>query len=327
MVRDFLVVSKIVWGIGVVDEADCLTAGASKRNKALLRLNPRHRLMMTGTPLKNGLKDAFMPLMWLPQVPYWKNWTAFSNQELIYGNPKVPNQITGIRDKARLAALMASFTHRMVNPDAPPTLEVEVIRFDLSPEQRAEYDSLVRDSILETENGTLIASNKAVLHGRLRQYVAMPSVLNSTVTSTKEQELVSLLKTLKGKTLIFTSFSTVARTLAGKYAWPVIDGKVPKKQRMALLASEPSILIATAAAERAVDAPYVDNVISLDRGHTGAVLTQRGGRANRYGRTGKVKHFLLCANGTVDDKGEERIVLRKLKEARMVYAERTKTCR
>lgn len=130
---------------------------------------------------------------------------------------------------------------------------------------------------------------------------------------------------MKPKVIIFTSFSSVARILAAKHGWLIIDGKVSNKERARIVASEPEVMIATAAAERSLDLPYITHVISLDRGFTDAVLTQRGGRANRYGRTGDVRHILLSCPGTVDVTSEARIILSKLREARKVYAKGTGT--
>lgn len=193
LVIDFEIARKINFGVVVVDEADQLTAGASKRNRALLRLQPRHRIMMTGSPLKNGLRDSYMALMFLSPTPPWKNWTMFSTQELRHDNPMVPHQITGIKNPDKLASMMAALTHRMINPGAPTRLTVKTIEVRMGREQQEAYDSFVLDSILQVKTGTIIASNRAVLNGRLRQFVAHPAALGHSAPSAKEVALLKLL--------------------------------------------------------------------------------------------------------------------------------------
>lgn len=63
--KEWNLMRRINWGCIAIDEADRLTAGASKRNRRLLTLKPKHKLLMTGTPLRNGLKDVYFPVMFL----------------------------------------------------------------------------------------------------------------------------------------------------------------------------------------------------------------------------------------------------------------------
>jgi superfamily II DNA or RNA helicase len=315
--REWNALRHVPWGMIAIDEADRLTAGASKRNRRLLALTGvRHRLMMTGTPLKNGLKDSYFPIMWLSCNPPWRNWTDFKNRELLFQNPNCPKQITGIRDENYLASLMSDLMIRMVNPDAPKELEVEEVLVEMNEEQRKAYDALKEDLILEVKSGTLTVSNSAVLNLRLRQFLAMPEALGHSAHSSKEKKLLEMLAVLKGKTAVFTSFATVAEILGKRYGWPIVQGSVSAKKRQAIVDSKPDILVMTSAGERGINCPWLTNVISLDRGFTPAVLRQRAGRATRYGRTGEARLFLLTCPNTVDVLSEARIVNSKLKQAR-----------
>lgn len=315
---EWKVLRYVPFGCIVVDEADRLTGSASKRNKRLIQLPARHRLLMSGTVLRNGLKDAFFPLMWLPQTPTWRNWTDFNQKELLHQNPMLPHMITGIRDQEHLASLLRPYMHTMTNPDAPTELVAEIITVHLSPEEREVYEKMKDELIWEAEQGTLTISNQAVLNLRLRQCVAMPEALNIKLESSKEKKLLELLTGLEGKHLIFTSFASVADILAQHHGWPCITGKMSAKARQAILATEPDILIATSAAERGVDCAWLTNVISLDQGYTPATMRQRAGRATRYGRTGDAKLYLLQAKDTVDITSEARIILSKLRQIRKV---------
>lgn len=309
---------RIPWGIICVDEADRLTGSASKRNRRLLTLQPRHRLLMTGTSLRNGLRDIFFPVMWLRDVPPWRNWTDFSNRELLHGNPNVPNQITGIRDEAYLASLLKPLMHEMVNPDAPEELIAEEVIVDLTPEHRKCYEDMVESSILETSKGTLLMSSQAVLNVRCRQIVQMPEALGVGIPSSKESALLSKMKENPGKSIVFTSFATVAQILATRHGWTLIEGSMSQKKRIKVLASNPQVIVATSAAERGIDLPDLQYVHSLDRGYTSATVRQRAGRATRYGRTGTARLFLYVCPKTVDVQSEAKIVLRKLKQAEKV---------
>lgn len=310
---------KVPWGMIVIDEADRMTAGASKRNRRLLQLQPRHRLMMTGTELRNGLKDAYLPVMWLSRNPPWRNWTDFRTRELLFQNPHVPNMITGIRDESYLASLMASLVIKMVNPDAPSELTAEVIKVELGQAQRDAYEKLKEDLMLEAKNGTLTISNQAVLNLKLRQLVAHPQALGLDIESAKEKALLELLPTLKGKTCIFTSFATVAKLLGLKHGWPFIIGEVSSKGRKMITDMRPDVLICTSAGERGVDMEWLTNIVSLDQGFTSATLRQRAGRATRYGRDGEAKLYLLQSPNTVDITSEAKIVIKKLNQNRKIW--------
>jgi superfamily II DNA or RNA helicase len=273
---------------------------------------------MSGTMLKNGLKDSYFPVMFLSWNSPWKNWTDFKNKELLFKNPMVPNMITGIRDERYLADLMKPLIITMENPDSPKELVAHIIKCDMGMDQRAAYETMKEELILEAKNGTLTISNHAVLNLRCRQFVAMPEALGHDASSAKEEALAELLPTLTGKTIIFTSFATAARILSERYKWPIIEGATSARNRKEILESAPDILVCTSAGERGVDCPWVTNIISLDAGFTSAVIRQRAGRATRYGRTGEAKLFLIQCKDSVDIYSEERIILRKLKEARKV---------
>lgn len=309
---------RICWGIIVIDEADKLTAGASRRNRNLLQMKASRKLMMTGTPLKNGLRDSYFPLMFLSPFPPWRNWTDFKNKELLFNNPNVPGMITGIKDENKLAIMMLKVTFGMVNPDAPKELTVREITVEMGDKQREAYEKMKHDLYLEVRNGTLTISNKAVLNLRLRQFVALPEALGHSAPSAKEQALVMALPKMRGKTIIFTSFSTVADILGKRYGWSIITGKTTAKKRKEIVDAEPDVTIATSAAERGLNMPYVKNVVCFDRGFTPAVMRQRAGRATRYGSRGDAALYLLTCPKTVDVESEAKIVMRKLKEAKKV---------
>jgi superfamily II DNA or RNA helicase len=314
-------IRNVPWGIIVIDEADRLTGSASKRNRRLLTLRPRHRLLMTGTILRNGLRDAFLPVMWLKDDPPWRNWTDFSMRELRHDNPNVPNQVTGIRDEEFLASLLQPLLHVMVNPDAPKELVPEEVTVILSSEHRKAYEEMVETSILETSRGTMLISNQAVLNLRCRQIVQMPEALGVGIPSSKEAALLAKMAENRGKSIVFTSFASVARILAARHGWTLIEGSMTQKRRAEALASNPEVIVATSAAERGIDLPELKFVHCLDRGFTSATVRQRAGRATRYGRKGEARLFLYVAPDTVDIRSEERIVLRKLKQARKVCQE------
>lgn len=249
----------------------------------------------------------------------WRNWTDFKNRELLFGNPNCPNQMTGLRDERYLASLMAPLTFRMINPDAPKELVETIVECPLGEKQRASYEELKKNLLIEAREGTLTISNNAVLNLRLRQLVAHPEALGIDAPSAKEKKLLELLPTLTGKTIVFSSFASVCNVLSARYGWPVIQGSVSAKERTRIADSQPEVLLCTAAGERGINLSWLTNVISLDRGFTSATLRQRAGRATRYGRSGEARLFLFQSPNTVDVSSEAKIVVRKLKEARKIF--------
>ena len=324
-IKEWARMRRVPWGMIAIDEGDKLTAGASQRNKRLISMfHVRHKLMMTGTPLKNGLVDSFLPLMFLSKELPWRNWTDYRTNELLYENPKFDQMLTGYRNEEKLEDMMAEITFTMVNPDAPKELVAQEVIVEMGREQREAYEKMNKELILEIEKGTLTISNHAVLNLRCRQFAALPEALDHPAPSAKEDFLVKrMLPKLSGKTIIFTSFASIAVILGERYGWQVIHGKMSMKKRNEIVDSEPDILIATSAAERCLDMPWLSNVICMDRGFTEAVMRQRAGRATRYGHDNQARLFLMSSPDTVDMTSEYKIVMRKIKEAKKV-AEKAK---
>jgi hypothetical protein len=278
--------------------------------------------MMTGTELRNGLKDVYFPVMFLSRNRPWRNWTDFKTRELLFQNPNLPNMMTGLRDERHLASLMAPLTFKMINTDAPKELVEKIISVPLGEVQRAKYEELKKNLLIEARDGLLTISNQAVLNMRLRQMVAMPEALGIDAPSAKMEVLLGLLEKLDGKTIIFTSFATVARLIGQKLDCPVIEGQTTAKERKRIADSQPNVMVATSAAERGINLTWLTNVVCFDLGFTSATLRQRAGRATRYGREGEARLFLLQSPNTVDVTSEAKIVMRKLKEARKICQQR-----
>jgi SNF2 family DNA or RNA helicase len=138
---------KVEWWRIVLDEAHLIKNKNTKTAKAVCALNSANRWCLTGTPIQNSLDDLYSLLAFL-RVPDFSDkewWNHYIFKPL---HSKYPQERE--RGMLRLQTLLASLLLRRTKDQkiagkpilALPTKTIEIVRCELSGEERLFYDHL-----------------------------------------------------------------------------------------------------------------------------------------------------------------------------------------
>ncbi len=136
----------------VYDEAHRIKERRSKQTKfahVLTRTIP-HRLALTGTPLPNGLQDAFAIFKAIDPDVFGPRWADFEDSYIVKGG-YMGYQITGYRQQTKAEKLIADHSFRVTKKEAldlPPQVDVKV-PVVLSKKARRIYEKLRTQAIAE----------------------------------------------------------------------------------------------------------------------------------------------------------------------------------
>lgn len=135
----------------IVDESTYIKGHSSKRTLRITHIcrETKYRLILTGTPLTQGVEDLYSQMRFLsPDILGYNSFYSFANNHLEYSE-KYPGLV--VRNKAldTLAEKVAPFVYQVTKAecmDLPPKLYDQVY-FGLTKEQRAAYQR-AKDEIL-----------------------------------------------------------------------------------------------------------------------------------------------------------------------------------
>ncbi|MEN9893245.1 MAG: hypothetical protein RLY78_3540 [Pseudomonadota bacterium] len=327
--RDVLALQGQRWHLLVLDEAQMVKNAGSRTAAAARRLDTRHRLSLTGTPVENHLGELWSQFHFLlPGLlgearAFQKHW-------------RTPIERDGDLQRARLLALrVRPFILRRqrdeVARDLPPLTE-QRIALPLTGAQHARYEALrlgcekrVRELI---DRMGWQAARFAVLEVllRLRQQCCDPRLLQPEAAvdpaqplpaghSAKLDWLRATLPTLAAEGRRIVLFSQFRRWLG--LLEPELDalgltrlsltGDTPTAHRGALVErfqrGEATVLLASLkAGGTGLNLTAADTVILLDPWWNPAVEAQAAARAHRIGQTRPVWVARLVAAGSIEER-------------------------
>lgn len=161
----------------IIDESSSFKSPQAKRFKALRKVRPKiDRLVeLTGTPAPNNLMDLWPQIYLLDQgerlgktITQYRN-TYFTpgqkNGYIVYSWKLLPGAEKAIHEKiSDICVSMKAKDYLKLPPRTDNTVEVE-----LSSKSWRKYKELEREYVLELAESDVIASNAAVLSGKLSQ--------------------------------------------------------------------------------------------------------------------------------------------------------------
>lgn len=327
------------WQIVAVDEGHRLKNPETVLHAAMSKLRCRMRLLLTGTPLQNGLNELWALLHYLLPDLFtcmmdFKAWFArpfkgqAQNEFDIQLDPEQEQQVI-----ARMHALLAPFLLQRLKGEVlegklPPRQEMTV-RVSLSAWQRAAYADLEKRTITllgedesvtsEQVNNALMQLRKIALHPYLFQE-SWKRDENIFRTSGKLEALDRLLpKLLKfgHKVLIFSQFTTVLNILEDWLTWRKIasvrlDGQVRHEQRAERIEQfnkDPKLsvfLLSARAGGLGLNLQSADTVILFDLDWNPQNDKQAVARVHRVGQQREVRVIRLVSDTAVERHMEER---------------------
>jgi superfamily II DNA or RNA helicase len=321
--RDIEALAAQPWHLLILDEAQTVKNAGSRAAHALRRLQSRHRLCVTGTPLENHLGELWAHFDFL--LPgYLGDARSFVRQW------RRPIETDGETLRAQLLAQrVRPFILRRRKEDVATELpsRTEVIRrVALQGQQRELYESvrLAADKqvrrVLQRQGfaGAQIAVLDALL--KLRQVCCDPRLLKGTLTPpTMERAKMTLLCEMlvelvdEGRcVLVFSQFTEMLalveiELVRLKLPHLVFTGQTPARERGAVVArfqarEVPVMLVSLKAGGVGLNLTAADTVIHLDPWWNPAAERQATDRVHRIGQDQPVFVYKLVVEGSIEER-------------------------
>ncbi len=323
--RDVDALAGVAWDRLILDEAQDVKNPATKRARAIRRLNARRALAMTGTPIENRL-DELWAIMDIVNPGLLGSRERFQRT---FARPIESRR--DARALERLRAMVQPFILR--RPKDSPEVELELPAITVTKEYcrlTLEQASLYRATVDRwmpriEEHERSFGRRGAVLAmlSQLKQVCNHPEMVLATGRplagrSGKLERLVELLEAMPAddKALVFTQypgFDRLVPHLASRLDREIgfFHGGLQARQRDELVASfsdpaGPSVLvISIRAGGRGLNLPAANHVFHFDRWWNPAVEQQATDRAYRFGQHKDVfVHSLICT-ATLEERIDE----------------------
>lgn len=314
----------------VLDESQNIKNSDSLTFRSAIQLRSRHRLVLTGTPIENSLKDLWAQFHFL-QPDLLGNESAFTKQFI---NPIKQGDS---RMKLRLRQLITPFILRRskseVAPELPPLTE-EIIYCDMPESQDEIYlqeKNSLRNTLLQLSPNKKQHQQFTVLNGisRLRQLACHPRMIFSDYegSSGKLEQIIDTYRTLRSeghKVLIFSSFVKHLELIAAefhKYGWQyalLTGASTNRPEEIARFSQTEEIqafLISLKAGGVGLNLTQADYVFIVDPWWNPAAEAQAIARAHRIGQNKQVIAYRFITKDSI----EEKII--RLQEDKRLLAE------
>jgi superfamily II DNA or RNA helicase len=318
--RDIEEMAALAWHMVVLDEAQAIKSPTAKATHAVCRLQTRHRVCLSGTPIENNLGELWsqfaflMPGLLGQRKSFNRRFRAPIEKD---GDPVRRGQLA-----TRIRPFILRRTKSAVATELPPKHTI-LRRITLAPDQRELYET-IRATMHEKVVAGIAARGMAQSHVlvlqallKLRQVCCDPRLTGvaSGEASSKLDDLLEMVSEMVSegrRILLFSQFTSMldlmkpALTAAGV---PFVELRGDTVDRAAPVArfeagEVPLFLISLKAGGRGLNLTSADTVIHYDPWWNPAVEDQASDRAHRIGQTKSVFVYKLIAADTV----EERIV-------------------
>jgi SNF2 family DNA or RNA helicase len=303
----------------ILDESQTIKNPDSVTYHSVIRLKAKHRLVLTGTPIENSLKDLWAQFNFI-------NPGMLGSSESFRNHFIVPITKEGnTRIEARLQQLIKPFflrrTKDQVAPELPSLTE-EVRYCEMSPEQEAIYKkekNILRNALMEISSKENIQKNSFVaLQGmtRLRLMANHPRMLmpDYMFSSGKMEQILEAYEMLMSeghKVLIFSSFVKYLHLLGEAFErngwqYALLTGQTTDREKeIARFTNEKDIyafFISLKAGGVGLNLTEADYVFIIDPWWNPAAEMQAVSRAHRIGQTKQVMVYRFITSDTIEEK-------------------------
>jgi len=316
VISDFDLLKKIKFEWIVLDEAQNIKNVSAQRTSAIKKLNSRHRLALSGTPIENKLTELWSIMDFL-MPGYLGSLKKFKERYVV---PEDDRQT-----RVALHRAISPFLMRRVKKEVLlelPDKQEQVSWCKMTPIQEKLYLQ-----ILETVQKKLMPQNQeeiSYVHilaalTKLRQvcnhpHLANPDILPNPELSSKLELLVELVEDsidAGHKVLVFSQFVQMLKIMRNvfdslKIPYSYLDGKT--KDRISPVQDFENnddirlFLISLKTGGTGLNLTAADTVIIYDPWWNPMVENQAIDRAHRIGQSKKVQVFRLITKSTVEEK-------------------------
>jgi hypothetical protein len=335
---DFAAYQREEWAGLILDEAQFVKNPSSQAHRCASELRTPFKLAITGTPLENGLMDLWS-LFHVVAPGLLSSSTRFTDD---YVKPADSPDVAGDaraalidRLRRRIRPLMLRRTKELVAADLPAKQE-QVLRVDLEPAHRAQYDLVLQrerlkllDLLEDIDRHRMIVFRSLTL---LRMLALSPALVArpefdpddevpstttgsaaSPVVSVKLDLLVSELEELHAegrRALVFSQFTSFLRLVAERLdasgvGYEYLDGSTTNRADVIDRfrgGTAPAFLISLKAGGFGLNLTEADTVFILDPWWNPAAEEQAIDRTHRIGQQKPVNVYRLIANDTIEEK-------------------------
>ncbi|MDR3533439.1 MAG: DEAD/DEAH box helicase [Rhodopila sp.] len=323
LARDIEDMASLPWHMVVLDEAQAIKSPTAKATHAVCRLDTRHRVCLSGTPIENNLGELWsqfaflMPGLLGQRKSFNRRFRAPIEKD---GEPVRRGQLA-----TRIRPFILRRTKSAVATELPPKHTI-LRRVTMAPDQRELYET-IRATMHEKVTQGIAARGVAQSHVlvlqallKLRQVCCDPRLVklpsaSLTGSSSKLDDLMEMMSEMiaEGRRILlfsqFTSMLDLIKAALVTAGVPFVELRGDTADRADPVrrfeAGEvPLFLISLKAGGRGLNLTSADTVIHYDPWWNPAVEDQASDRAHRIGQTRSVFVYKLIAADTV----EERIV-------------------
>ena len=309
------VLSKIVWDVAVLDEAQAIKNPESQVARAAYNIQAKFKVTLTGTPIENRLDDVWSQFNYLNPglLGARKHFNKNYSRPISAGDEKASTVL-----HTKLKPFILRRLKSEVATELPKRTTV-VLYNELSEEEKHLYKSIhaaTKAEVLEKLNlgGGVMQALELLL--RLRQTVCHPALIpgQTAKTSAKVELLLSNLEESLAaghKVLIFSQWTKFLNLIEPhikerNFSFLRIDGSTRDRGTIVDKFNEDSsiqvMLLSLKAAGVGLNLTAADHVVILDPWWNPAIEEQAADRAHRIGQTKPVIVQKLVAKDTVEEK-------------------------
>lgn len=301
----------------VLDESQHIKNSDSQTFKAATLLRSNRKLILTGTPIENSLKDLWSQFHFL-QPDLLGTESIFQKQFII------PLKQGDTRAEIKLQTLISPFILRRSKEEVAPELPAlteEIVYCEMTEDQKEVYEkekNSLRNVLLQLATNKERGTNVTILNGinHLRQLACHPRMVipDFEGTSGKLQEVISMFETLRSeghKVLIFSSYVKHLELIAEvfeKNNWPygLLTGSTTRREeeikRFADTDNIQAFLISLKAGGVGLNLTQADYVFIIDPWWNPAAELQAISRAHRIGQNKQVFAYRFITEGSIEEK-------------------------
>lgn len=301
----------------ILDESQHIKNSDSVTFRSAVSLQSNHRLVLTGTPIENSLKDLWAQFRFIQPdlLGSEKNFQAAYIQPIRQGNA-----LQAQRLKQLISPFILRRGKKEVAPELPALTE-EVILCDMSAAQEEIYKeekNNLRNLLLQKKEHHQPSHSLTVLNGitRLRQLACHPQLVlpDYNQRSGKLEQILTAVETLRSeghKVLIFSSFVKHLEIVAHafrqqEWKYAMLTGSTTlRQQEIERFANSPEIvafLISLKAGGVGLNLTEADYVFIIDPWWNPAAENQAIARAHRIGQDKQVFVYRFITAHTIEEK-------------------------
>jgi superfamily II DNA or RNA helicase len=324
-------IAKVEWQLVVLDEAQVIKNPNAKQTRAVKALKAQSRIVLTGTPIENNLRDLWSIFDFVNPGLLGSSKTFASFVKNLAGQPHV--SYAPLRRLVQPYILRRLKSDKSIIADLPDKTEVRAF-CHLTRKQAALYQGAVaelRDRLKQSGEG--IARHGLVLSFlmRFKQICNHPSQWlgdgayddDESGKFARLREIADIIASRQEKLLVFTQFKEIIppilKLLTGTFMSPGLflhgETAVGKRKELVKQFQEddgtPFFILSIKAGGAGLNLTAASHVVHFDRWWNPAVENQATDRAYRIGQKRNVLVHKFVCRGTIEDKIDQLIDSKK----------------